>query len=136
MLLKHRSRDRRSGFTLTESMIAMLIFTAGSMALIPLMMWGIRLQSMAMNASKANALMRAQIEELRVLPTNDPRRSIGGGLDANVTDHFDVPAGTPFILRWLVAAGPAGTQDLRMTVVASNANVVLPPLRIRVILPP
>ena len=101
--------NRSRGFTLVESMMAMLVFVAGSMSLIPLLVWGITLQANSRNASRAHSLARAQIEEFRAMPTTDAELAVGGSLTADVADHFDQPAGTPFTRRWVVAAGAPGS---------------------------
>ena len=128
--------NRSRGFTLVESMMAMLVFVAGSMSLIPLLIWGMTLQANSRNASKAHSLARAQIEEFLAMPTTDAELAVGGSLTADVADHFDQPAGTPFTRRWVVAAGPASTLDVTITVVSNNGNVTVPSFQFQILLPP
>ena len=132
------SRDvgRMRGLTLVESAIAMAVFTAASTALIPLMVWGIRLQANSRNASAAHSLAQAMIEELRALPTTDAQLAVGGDLQNDVANYFDQPAGTPFTRRWVVVAGAAGTLDVTVTAVSNNDTVTVPPFQFKVLLPP
>ena len=46
------------GFTLIESMIAMIVFVAASLALVPLIVSGIVLEANSRNASRAHTLAR------------------------------------------------------------------------------
>ena len=129
------------GFTLIESMIAMLIFVVGGLAMAGLIAHGVRLQAFSRDTSMANALARAKVEELRVIPRTDAQRSDGGSLTGNIANHFDTPAGTSFVRRWTVAAGAAGTQDITVAVVWSSALNSTDPnqrqrtVQVRVLLP-
>lgn len=133
---KQKSREEE-GFTLIEVLIAMVVAVVGVMAVALLIIYGIRLQAFSRDATMANALAKAKIEQLRVTDPTDPERQPGGDLNNNVANHFDIPAGTIFIRRWTVdvpAAGPAGTQDITVAVVSSDATVQLPPVQIRLLL--
>ena len=134
--MTERSRPHARGFTLVESMTAMLVFVAASLAVIPLIAAGIQLQGNSRNASAAHSQARAVAEELHALPANAPQRAVGGSLNNDVANHFDQPAGTPFTRRWVVANGVAGTLDVIVTVVSNNPNVRVPPFQFQVLLPP
>jgi len=137
MLVMKQKRHSQAGFTLIETMIAMVVTMVGVMAVSLLIIYGIRLQAFSRDATIANAFAKAKIEQLRVTDAADPQRSLGGSLTANVANHFDTPPSTIlFIRRWVVAAGPAGTQDIIVTVVWSNPNSrdPLPPIQIRALL--
>jgi prepilin-type N-terminal cleavage/methylation domain-containing protein len=129
------------GFTLIESMISMMIFVVGGLAMAGLIAHGVRMQAFSRDTSMANAAARAKVEELRVIPRTDARRSSGGSLTGDVPNHFDTPAGTSFARRWTVASGPAGTQDVTMAVTwTSTLNSTDPnqrqrTLQLRVLLP-
>ncbi len=136
--MKQKERNQ-SGFSLVELMVAMVVTVVGVMAVSLLILYGIRLQSFSRDATIANAFAKAKMEQLRVTDPAGPQRSLGGSLTANVANHFDTPPGTIlFIRRWVVAAGPAGTQDIIVTVVWSNPNSrdPLPPIQIRALLEP
>ncbi len=143
--MEQKQRKQR-GFSLVELMVAMVVTVVGVMAVSLLILYGIRLQSFSRDATIANAFAKAKMEQLRVTNAADPQRSLGGSLTANVANHFDTPPGTTlFIRRWVVAAGPAGTQDitvavvLRPPVVPNDPNaqsVQLPPVQIRALLEP
>ena len=107
-------------------MIAMLVFVTASMAALPLIARGMTMQGDSRNSNMVQALVRAQVEELRGLPTSDLRLSVGGNLTSNVANHFNQVSGTPFTRRWTVAAGPTGTLDIVATVVSNNVNVRIP----------
>ena len=136
MLGMKQKRRGQSGFTMVELLIAMVIFVVGVLAVSALILYGIRLQAFSRDATMANAVAKQKIEQLRVSPPGDPQRALGGDLDNNIADHFDIPQGTAFIRRWVVAPGPAGTQDVTVAVVPSNPNMRLPPVQIRVLLEP
>ena len=131
-----RDISSSGGFTLIEALIAMLVFVSASVALIPLLVWGITLQANSRNAIAAHSLAQEQIEELKAVPTTDTRLANGGNLATDVANHFNQPAGTPFTRRWTVAAGPAGTLDLTVTVVSNNSNVTVPPFQFQALLQP
>ena len=123
------------GFTLIESMIAMIVFVAASLALVPLIVSGIVLQANSRNASRAHTLAQSKIEELRGLPTTNAQLAVGGSLaNNNSTDHSDVS--NAFDVRWVVAAGPVSTLDVSVTVVSNNTTVTVPPFQFQVLLPP
>lgn len=129
------NRDDERGFTLVESLVAMLIFIIATLALAVLMLYGMRLHSLARDGNMAIALAKAKVEDLRIRPLTDPQRSVGGDLQSNASNHFDTPAGTNFVRRWAVAAGPLGTQDVAVTVVSSHANVKIPAIQVHALIP-
>lgn len=111
------------GFGLVEVMIAMLLFVGAVVALSQLVSYSLRLETVAQRTEIALSLGRAKLEELRVFPATHAERQAGGSLTASVASHFDRPAGTMLERRWVVAAGPAGTQSITLTVVSLHANV-------------
>jgi Tfp pilus assembly protein PilV len=98
-----RQKDQ-TGVTLIEVLIAMIVTVVGVVAVATLITYGIGLQVLSRDTSRANSLAKAKIEQLRIIPSSDPQLSLGGDLSSNVSDHFDTPAG--FVRRWVVAAGP------------------------------
>jgi len=132
---KPLARRGQRGFTLVEMMIGMVVFVVGALGVYSMIVYGIHLQSYSKDMTTANALAKAKLEQLRVVAPSDPERSFGGRLDDNVANHFDAPTGTPFVRRWVVTAGPAGTQDITVAVVPITPNPRLPRVQHRTLLP-
>ncbi len=130
-LLVKETRVRSShGFSLLEFLIALVVFVIGVLGVASLLVSGIHMQTLSRNVTQASAFAEAKVEELRVIDLTDLQRSVGGALDSNVANHFDEPAATIFTRRWLVAAGPAGTQDLTVAVIETDSNVQLTQIRL------
>lgn len=127
--LNHDNTDER-GFTLVECVCALLITTIGVLSVAALMVTAISTQNVSTDAARANSLARAKIEELRTITLLSPaalraQRDIGGDLDSDVADHFDVPH-PRFIRRWVVASGPAGTLRVTVAIKPNVAGMRLP----------
>ena len=112
-------------------LIATLITTTSVVAVAGLSLYGIRLQTTARDSTDAQYVAVAQVERLRALPATGPARQVGGSLTTDVADHFDTTNPT-LRTRWVVVTGPAGTQDITLTVVSSDPLV--PPTQVRVLL--
>lgn len=153
---KQHSPDQ-AGFSLVELLIATVVAVVGVVAVVLLIMYGIRLQAFSRDATMASGLAKAKIEQLRVTPPTAPDRQPGGSLTNDVGVYYDpfpmppdwnpgdaIPLGTILIRRWRIdvdaagnpAPGPAGTQDVTVAVVPSNPTVLLPPVQMRVLLEP
>jgi Tfp pilus assembly protein PilV len=130
--MKSRKKSE-AGFSLVEAMVATVITLVGLLGVELLIVQALRVQVFSRDTSMANALARAQVEELRSLPRTDARRATGGSLTSNATNYHDA-TNTRFIRRWTVAAGPAGTQDVTVAVVSSQ-NSLMPTVQIRALLP-
>ncbi len=131
------------GFGLVELLIAMVVLTVGLLAVAVLIMYGIRIQTFARDATLASGAAKQRLEILRNMPRTDAMRQNGGSLVANVAPFFapvdldpnQAGIDTPFVVRWMVAAGPAGTQDVTVVVVSTSPARQLPPLQFRSQLP-
>ena len=135
MIGKRKARHSNRGFTLVEVLVAMVIFVFGMVAVATLMIEGTRLQSFSQNSTNGSALVKARIERLELLDDSDPERAVGGSLTADLADHFELPTGSAFVVRWTVAAGPAGTQDLTVAALPLDPNFRVAPVQIRILLP-
>lgn len=129
--MKIRTKRRACGFTLVEMLIAMMVFVIGVLAVAVMIIYGIRMQVFAGNATTASSFAKAKIEQLRVLPAADPQRAIGAG-------HTElVPSDMRFRRNWTIVAGPAGTLDVTVTVVpADPVRMQIPPTQMRSIILP
>ena len=84
------------GFSLIECLIAMVITTVGLLAAAGLIVVGVRLQVESRDATSANALARAKIEELEnYAPTAKAEAAFDAEWDAEVRalleKHYGVP---------------------------------------------
>ena len=130
---------RRSdkGFTLVEVLVSLVVLSVGLLSVSGMIVYGVRQQSFSRDVTVMNSMARAKIERLRVTEPGNVERANGGDLNSNVADHFDTPPGTTgFVRRWVLATGPAGTQDLTVAVISLNPRVGLPRVQIRALLAP
>lgn len=133
MFINKQPISDERGFSLIECTVAMVVTLVGVLAVSLLIINGIRLQVFARDATMANALARAKVEELRVIPKTDPRRQIGGDLQNNVANYFDTP-NVSFTRRWSIVAGPVdGTEELNVVVISNQPGVLLPTVSIRTV---
>ena len=135
MMGNRKARHSNRGFTLVEVLVAMVIFVFGMVAIATLMIEGIRLQSFSQNSTIGSALVKTRIERLQLLQDSDPQRAVGGSLTADLADHFELPPGSAFVVRWTVAAGPAGTQDVTVAALPLDPNFRVAPVQFRMLLP-
>jgi Tfp pilus assembly protein PilV len=128
------------GFTLIECLFAMVITTIGLLAVVGLMAVGIRLQTESRDATAANSLARAKIEELQNYASTATQRAGGGSLTSNVASYNDSPD-SRYQRRWLIetnptdAGVPANIQRITVVVVGNTPDVRLPNIRIVVLVP-
>jgi Tfp pilus assembly protein PilV len=112
-----RSRNDE-GLGLIEVLVAMGIFVVAILGAATMIVYAMRLQSQSMNLTNTRATATRQIEELRVLHIDNPQRTVGGSLTADVANHFVT---TPdFTIRWVIVVGPANTKDITVRVIPTN----------------
>ena len=87
-----QSRNGERGFTLVETLIAAVILTVALVAL-------------------------AQLLAMKMNFTTNPSIQVGGALNANTNNYFDVPANSGYTRRWQVAAGPGANPALRVVTI-------------------
>ena len=109
---------RETGFSLVELLVATAITVVCSLAVALMILYGTRLGAAARDVTLATALARARLEQLRVLPRGAAERQPGGSLGADLPAHFERQG--HFRARWIVSAGPAGTQDVTIVVLGAR----------------
>jgi prepilin-type N-terminal cleavage/methylation domain-containing protein len=112
------TRHDERGFSLVELLVATVIVVVCSLGVALMILYGTRLGASAREVTLASSLVKARLEQLRVLPRAALERQNGGSLTADVAGHH-VPQGR-FTERWTVADGPAGTQLITVAVVGAR----------------
>jgi prepilin-type N-terminal cleavage/methylation domain-containing protein len=120
------------GFSLIETIIAMAVLTFGLVSVVGISAYISRANSTSNAVSVLATSAQDQVDVLRsviwtINSDKDARLAVGGSLTENVENHYkileDTPAGD-IIVRWVVAAGPGTTGDVRtvtIKVVQDNA---------------
>lgn len=132
--------NKNAGFSLLECMFALVITVVGLLAVAGLVVEAIRLQTVSRDATIANALAKAKIEELRNYAPTATQRARGGNLANNVTDYNDSPDAR-FQRRWRIevyptdAGVPAKTQRVTVRMLSNQSGVRLPDIQIQVLMP-
>jgi prepilin-type N-terminal cleavage/methylation domain-containing protein len=104
------------GFSLVETMIAMLVLTIGLVGLAQLLAVSIVMHSDARHATTITALAQAKMDELMKKNFTDASVSIGGSLSSSMLNYSDAP-GEAITRRWRVTTGPTtGTRWLEVSV--------------------
>lgn len=123
---KRRGRARRAdGFTLIETVIAMVVLLIGLVGVADLLAVAIRANAFSFNSGAATIAAQNKIEEFRRLSFDDPQLQISPAspdpLTNNVTNYNDTAGG--FVRRWTVAAGPTpDTRLVTLRVVPTNPD--------------
>lgn len=140
MILSDKRETKLRGFSLIECLIAMVITTVGLLAVAGLISIGIRLQTESRDATAANALARAKIEELQNYAPNASQRARGGSLTSDVANYNDSPD-SRFQRRWQIqtnptdAGVPLGTQRITVVLIPNQTGLRLPPVQLTVLMP-
>src|SRR5262245_54622124 len=116
------------GFTLVETLIALVIMTVALVGLAQLMVVSAQMHQVGRTSAEASRLAQDKFEELMKLNfALAPGIQISGNntLDANVANYFDVPANSGYTRRWRVQAGPGGIASLRTVTVRMVRDVRL-----------
>ena len=105
------------GFTLVESLVAMLLLMLGLLAIAPMFILSMRVAEASADVGTVGAIAMEEMETLR--GTGYDTLDAGGSLTADVTGYFlDTPEG--FKVRWTVtdSTGAAKFKILRVRVIA------------------
>jgi prepilin-type N-terminal cleavage/methylation domain-containing protein len=84
-----RSARRQCGFTLIETMVALLILTIGLVGTAALMSQSVNMGAHARYMSTAALLASEKMEDLSRYPSTDPNLTPGGALGADTAGYFD-----------------------------------------------
>src|ERR1700719_4242749 len=87
-LSRHKPRRQR-GFTLIETMVAIIVLTIGLVATAALMSQSVNMGAHARYVSTAALLASEKMEDLSRFPTSDPNLNAGGSLAADVAGYSD-----------------------------------------------
>jgi len=100
-------------------MVAMVICTVGLMSMAQLMAITLRMQQLGRNSTSAVRMAQDKIDELTTQNfVTSLMISCGGSLTNDLANHFDNPNGvTNYKRRWIVTAGPDGSNTLRTVTV-------------------
>jgi prepilin-type N-terminal cleavage/methylation domain-containing protein len=118
-------RRARTGFTLVELMVAVVLITVGLLGSAALMTATLRHQRGAASREEMLALAEAKLDELRgyqnapVASGLKARLAVGGSLTSSVTNHYDEvngPSLKPYRRRWQIANGTVRTRDVQIRV--------------------
>jgi prepilin-type N-terminal cleavage/methylation domain-containing protein len=115
-------RPAKSGFTLVELMLAIIVLVIGVLGLASTMASMTRYQDLSAVHADMTALGDHKIEQLRVAATymtaDTMQLVAGGSLTVPTALHVDtlVERGRTFIRLWEVQAGPGGTRQVALRV--------------------
>lgn len=135
--INHENAARHAaerGFSLIETIIAMAVLTFGLVSVVGISAYISRANSTSNAISVLAATAQDQVDVLRSAiwtfnSDNDPTLAVGGSLTGNIANHYSERNDTPVgdvIVRWVVAAGPGTTGDVR-TVTIRVVQVDAPP---------
>jgi len=124
------SKTSQRGFSLVELLVATVVIAVCSLGVALMILYGTRLGAAAREAMITTSLAKARLEQLRVTPRGALERQAGGSLSADKPGHFE--ARGRYKTRWLIAGGPAGTQDITVVVLLAD-DARAPAARLRML---
>jgi type IV pilus modification protein PilV len=84
-----RKSRRESGFTLIETMVAILVLTIGLFSVAALMSQSVNTTAHSRYQTMAAMLASEKLEDLNRYPNNDPHLAAGGSLGGDTVGYFD-----------------------------------------------
>jgi prepilin-type N-terminal cleavage/methylation domain-containing protein len=128
-----RKAHKQRGFTLIETMVAILILTIGLVGTAALMSSSVNMGAHARYQSTAALLASEKMEDLSRFPSGDPSLSTGGTLTADVagfSDSVQISSDNGNINESTTVGGVVTlyTQQPDGTVTVTPAPRILPPL--------
>jgi hypothetical protein len=97
-------------------MISTLVLTTGLIGIAGLLAVTTQAQIGARESARSVRLAQEKIDELLKVPFTSPAVAVGGSLDEDEADHFEV-AGDGLTVRWIVTNGPMLNDDTRFITV-------------------
>lgn len=134
--------QRREGFSLVETVVALLVGTLALISLAAVMVSTSQVQAMSLSRMELTAIGETKLDDMRAnvaLRTADTIQiAIGGSLTTNVANHAEQATsarGRVYNLRWAVTAGLNGTRDVTLRVApASPRRNEIPYMDLRVLI--
>ncbi len=125
---RERERQGRSGFTLIELIVALVILVMGILAANALVIGVSRTQRRSTVRAEMTEVGQSKLEELRAYATmataDTVQLLVGGSLTTSQINHADTVSGgrdRQFILRWEVEEGPYDIRGVTIRVVPLNS---------------
>jgi len=117
-------RRHDAGFSLAETLVAMLVMVTGLLGIAQLMVVTIKAETMARNGALASRMAQGTLDNLMkanfdTAPQIQITNPVVDSLAADVPDYFDVP-GAGITRRWRVWQGPAGTRLVTVRVLITR----------------
>lgn len=118
--------SNRSGFTLVELMMAIVMLSFGLLGLAGLMVSSTQVQQLSTTRSQMTLVAESKLEELRaygMTAATDPLRArlnVGGSMAApmaNYADSAQAPGGRWYYRRWQVVNDIAGMRRVNLRIV-------------------
>ena len=132
--MRTRSR-KRTGFTLVELMIAIVMLSFGLLGMAGLMVSSTQLQQLSTTRSQMTLVAESKLEELRSYgqtAATDPLRArlnVGGSIAAPVAGYADsaqAPGGRWYRRRWQIVNDIAGMRRVNLRVVPQYDDKYVP----------
>lgn len=133
----------QAGFSLIEIVFAMVILLVGVLAVLTLIVEGIKVQKASRESTEALSFGRAKMEEVGARPRM--LRLVGGNLDGNASNYHENFAAGQFVARWQIEerdAGipatadiPTGVQRVTVRVVTTRVGALWRPVTIKTLMP-
>lgn len=136
--VRHRASRRRriapwsrAGFTLVESMVAIVILTVGLLGSAGLMASSVRRQRLTATRGEMAAIADGKIDELRAIGMTALGTSLrtqlatGGSTTSSVANYFDTvqsPDGRSYLRRWEIAVDPTGARRVSIRIEPATAG--------------
>lgn len=112
-----RGLPEERGFTLVETLVAVVILALGIVAVANLLLVSSTSSAVANQATAAAAAAGETLELLQAAPFDDPRLEPGGSLTSDAAGHFrheDVPGVGRLVSRWSVRTAGPRTKVVRV----------------------
>jgi type II secretory pathway pseudopilin PulG len=116
--------SREHGFTVVETLVALLLTAVGVLAVAPLFLYAMDENVVGSQYGTLGAAAVDRMELLRELPFFDPQLAAGGSLTGDSAGYFDA-SDPDLVVRWQIVnnASPDGTKTVTVRAVARTTAV-------------